>query len=220
MMGAVWTRAVRAVRKTSAALDGFPHAVGGRSERERSENRFERPAGGAAMPNRIRLRGVTLIELIVALSIAAVLLASAVPGFQDALVRQRVTASTNELVLAVHLARAEATARHARVAIAPDAANDWSSGWRVFIDANDNGRLDGGEVVVRQFDPVPAPMTVVAAFGSFDGHVLSFDHAGLLRRPGSNGMLLGRITLTADRHQRSLCFSAASVRTVQSAVCA
>ena len=95
--------------------------------------------------------------------------------------RLRLSAATNELVLAVYLARAEATSRHARVAIAPRVANNWASGWYVFVDANDNGVLDPGESVVRVFDPVPANMTVATTFGSFDGHVLSFDHAGLLR---------------------------------------
>jgi type IV fimbrial biogenesis protein FimT len=166
-----------------------------------------------------RLSGVTLVEVLLALCIAAVLLASAVPGFQGALERLRLSAATNELVLAVYLARAEATSRHARVAIAPRVANNWASGWYVFVDANDNGVLDPGESVVRVFDPVPANMTVATTFGSFDGHVLSFDHAGLLRRPGSNGMLLGRVTLTSSGNARSLCFSAASMRTVQAAAC-
>jgi len=171
------------------------------------------------MSKRRRLRGVTLVEVLIALCIAAVLLASAVPGFQGALERLRLTTTTNELVLAVYLARAEATARHARVAITPQVANNWASGWYVFLDANDNGLLDAGESVVRVFDPVPANMTVAATFGGFDGHVLSFDHAGLLRRPGSNGMLLGRVTLTASGNARTLCFSAASMRTVQAAAC-
>ena len=165
------------------------------------------------MSERKHARGVTLIETLIAMCIAAVLLASAVPGFQGALERLRLSATTNDLLLAVHLARAEATSRRTRVAIAPRAGNDWSSGWHVFIDANDNGVLDAGETLVRTFESVPQRMTVTATFGSFDGHVLSFDHVGLPRRPGSNGMLLGRLTVTVESNARTLCFSAASVRT-------
>ncbi|HTT09559.1 MAG TPA: GspH/FimT family pseudopilin [Burkholderiaceae bacterium] len=172
------------------------------------------------MSKRKRVRGVTLIEVIVTLAVAAMLYASAVPAFQSALERLRLTTTTNDLVLAVGIARAEATSRHGRVAIAPRRGLDWSSGWHVFIDANDNGRLDGGETIVRTFEAVPDRMTVAAAFGAFDGHVLSFDHFGLLRRPGSNGLVLGRLTLTLDGNARTLCFSAASVRTVQGAACA
>jgi len=171
------------------------------------------------MSRRTRLRGVTLIEALIALAITVVLLASSIPTFQGARDRQRLTAATNDLVLAVTLARAEATSRHTRVAIAPQRASDWSSGWQVFVDANDNGRLDAGEMIVRTFEPVPARISVAAAFGAFDGHVLSFDHFGLLRRPGSNGLVLGRLTLTLEGSARTLCFSAASLRTVQAAAC-
>src|SRR5215467_837616 len=171
------------------------------------------------MSKRKRARGVTLIELLVGLSVATVLCASAVPAFQGALERLRLTTTTNDLVLAVSIARAEATARRARVALAPRSGIDWSAGWQVFIDANDNGRLDPGETIVRIFEPIPARMTITATFGAFDGHVLSFDHFGLLRRPGSNGMVLGRLTVTMEGNARTLCFSAASVRTVQGAAC-
>jgi len=165
------------------------------------------------------LRGVTLIELLISLSIGAVLLASAVPAFQGLLEQLRLTTTTNELVLAINLARTEATSRHGRVAIVPRVSDDWSSGWHVFIDRDDNGVLDPDEAILRTFEAIPARMTVSATFGSFDGHVLSFDHAGLLRRPGSNGMILGRMTLTSDSNVRTVCFSAASVRTVQAATC-
>jgi type IV fimbrial biogenesis protein FimT len=171
------------------------------------------------MARQQRDHGVTLIEILITLAIGAVLMASAVASFQGALERLRLTTTTNELVLAVNLARTEATSRHTRVAIVPQVANDWASGSHVFIDANDNGLLDAGETIVRTFDRVPARMTVNATFGGFDSHVLSFDHAGLLRRPGSNGMVLGRMTLTAENNSRTLCFSAASMRTVQAAAC-
>jgi hypothetical protein len=74
-------------------------------------------------------------------------------------------------------------------------------------------------MIVRTFEPIPARMSIAAAFGAFDGHVLSFDCFGLLRRPGSNGLVLGRLTLTLAGNARTLCFSAASVRTVQAAAC-
>lgn len=163
--------------------------------------------------------GISLIEMLITLCIGAVLLASTVPGFVGALERQRLTTTTNELVLAVNLARTEATSRRTRVAVAPRAGNDWSSGWHVFIDANDNGVLDGGETILRTFDAVAAPIVIAATFGGYDGHALSYDYWGLPRRPGSNGMLLGRLTLTSGSETRTLCFSAASMRTVRAPVC-
>jgi len=164
-------------------------------------------------------QGVTLVELLVTLSIVAVLLAGAIPAFQGTFERLQLSTTTNDLLLAVNLARTEAASRRTRVAIVPQRANNWASGWHVFIDANDNGQVDAGEVILRTFDAVPARMTVDATFGAYDAHVLSFDHAALLRRPGSNGLVLGRMTLTTSAGVRSLCFSAASVRTVQAPAC-
>jgi len=119
----------------------------------------------------------------------------------------------------VTLARTEATSRHTRVAVAPLVAADWSRGWQVFLDANDDGRRDGGETVVHTFDAPPAGLRVAPAFGNYDARVLSFDPAGLLRRPGSAGLVLGRLTLRLDGMARTLCFSAGAMRTVRAESC-
>lgn len=169
---------------------------------------------------RWRALGFSLVESLVATAIAGVLAATALPRFADALDRHRLTATTNELVLAVNLARAEATARKTRVAIVPRAGNDWTSGWRVFVDRNRDGRLDADEPVVRDFAGAPERLTIEPRFGGFDGQVLSFDHDGHLRRPNSNGMLLGRIVLMLGGEVRALCFSTAAMRTVRAAQCA
>lgn len=179
------------------------------------------------MPNTARrrlspmhARGFSLIEGLLATAIAGVLAASALPRLAGALDRERLTATVNDLLLAVNLARAEATARKARVAIAPRASNDWTSGWRVFVDVDGDGRPDPDEPIVRDFAGAPQRMTIEPRFGAFDGHVLSFDQLGHLRRPGSNGMLLGRMVLRLGDDVRALCFSAAAVRTVRAAECA
>lgn len=169
---------------------------------------------------RASARGFSLIEGLLATAIAGVLAASALPRLAGALDREQLTATVNELLFAVNLARAEATARKTRVAIAPRASNDWTRGWHVFVDLDGDGRLDADEPIVRDFAGAPQRMTIEPRFGAFDGHVLSFDHLGHLRRPGSNGMLLGRLVLRHGAEVRALCFSAAAVRTARAAECA
>jgi len=164
-------------------------------------------------------RGFSVVETLVAASIASVLAASVLPDFGSALQRERLAASTNELVLAVTLARTEASSRRARVAIEPLTGADWSRGWQVFLDANDNGRRDAGEAVVHTFDAPPNGLTVAPAFGNYDARVLSFDPAGLLRRPGSAGLVLGHLTLRLDGKARTLCFSAGAMRMVRAESC-
>lgn len=179
-----------------------------------------RPRPGLAEGPR-RQRGVTLIETATAACVAAVLAASALPSMSAALDGHRLTTATNDLVLAVNLARSTATAQRTRVVLAPRAGADWTSGWRVFVDDNNNnGRLDAGEAVVREFDAAPSGLSIAPHFGtSYGGAYLSFDNMGNLRRLSSGGYVLGRLVLTLGGDARSLCFSTLQVRAVRAKDC-
>jgi type IV fimbrial biogenesis protein FimT len=165
------------------------------------------------------LHGFSLIELLIVLAVMGVLAASALPHLGASLQRQQLTNATNELVLAVYLAQSEARARGKRSGIAPIVDGDWASGWRVFVDANGNGQLDDDEAVVHELNVVPQGLRIAPHFGAYRGNVLSFDPIGNLRRPGSSGYVLGRITLALGDEVRALCFSTLSVRTVRAAKC-
>lgn len=73
-------------------------------------------------------RGVSLVELLVALAIAAVLLTLAVPAFGGLLDRARAVDTANRLVGDLMFARGEAMERGTRVRVHSD---DWRAGWRV-----------------------------------------------------------------------------------------
>lgn len=168
-----------------------------------------------------RQRGATLIEAATAACVAAVLAASALPSMSAALDGHRLTAATNDLLLAVNLARSTASAQRTRVVVAPRSGADWASGWRVFVDGNNNGRLDADETVVREFDAAPKGLSITPNFGSsYSGAYLSFDNLGNLRRLNSGGFVLGRLVLSVGGDARSLCFSALQVRTVRGDRCA
>lgn len=90
-------------------------------------------------------RGFTLLELMTALTVLAVLLAVGVPSFSDIARNNRSAANSNELVSAFAIARSEAIRRGARVTVCPSedgeqCTNSWGAGWIVFSDdaANDN----------------------------------------------------------------------------------
>ena len=59
-------------------------------------------------------RGLTLIELMMTIAIAAILLAVAAPGFQQTLNSSRLSSAVNELASAINLARAEAVRQNRR----------------------------------------------------------------------------------------------------------
>ena len=110
--------------------------------------------------------GVTLVELMVTIAVAAILLAVAVPGFRNLIVSNRLTATTNAFVAALNLARIEAVKRNARVtlcktadpnATAPNCAASatWSQGAIVFVDRGTVGTVESGDTLLRVLGPFP-----------------------------------------------------------------
>ena len=84
------------------------------------------------------MRGFTLIELMVTLTVLAIVLSLAAPSFASLLASNRMATQTNELIGALNLARSEAVRRSQPVTLLAANAN-YSKGWKVFPDANGNG---------------------------------------------------------------------------------
>jgi len=90
--------------------------------------------------------GFSLVELIVTLSIVAILMTTAVPGFFTMIQRNQLTTQANDFVSTLSLARAEAASRGQRIVICKSAspystcsnAGRWDQGWIVFTDLDGN----------------------------------------------------------------------------------
>lgn len=96
--------------------------------------------------------GFTLIELMVTISVAAILLAVAVPNFRDLIMNNRLASQTNDFVSTLNMARSEAVKRSTAVSIlakTPSASNEFGGGWTIFVDTNRNGVIDSGELTLR-----------------------------------------------------------------------
>lgn len=94
-----------------------------------------------------RERGFTLVELMVTLTVFAILLALAIPAFNNAALNGKLNSFANALVASAYLARGEAIKRNAPVRLCVangDAcgAGGWEQGWIVVTNA--------GEVLQRQ----------------------------------------------------------------------
>ena len=114
----------------------------------------------AAQPNRPRHQGFTLIELIIAVALVAILAAIALPSFREFSTRMTVTDNTNNLIGALNMARAEAVKRgRAAALIAND--GDWNKGWQVVV------AKETAPGVVQQV-PVSPGATAVACAGYID----------------------------------------------------
>jgi prepilin-type N-terminal cleavage/methylation domain-containing protein len=84
----------------------------------------------------IRSRGFSLIELLVAISIAAILVGLAVPELNRLIRRNSVDASTNLLQSSFAYARSEAIKRATNVSVVQDTSTgtNWPAGWQVILD--------------------------------------------------------------------------------------
>jgi len=88
--------------------------------------------------SRSQERDFTLIELMVTLTIAAVLALVAVPGFTAYKRNAELTSTINTLLSAINAARSEAMKRGMKAMVVPADHSHWSSGWIVFVDKDRN----------------------------------------------------------------------------------
>jgi|CXWL01.1.fsa_nt_gi type IV fimbrial biogenesis protein FimT len=148
----------------------------------------------------LRSRGLTLIELMMGVAIAAILLAVAGPGFQQSLSRNRLTTVANEVTAAVQLARSEAVRNNRRVTLCRSAdasscdasASTWG-GWIIFVDTDADGTRGVGEPVVKSgtFD---APVVVLASASiTALGERITFRGDGTARGTDGQTLLAGAL---------------------------
>ena len=106
--------------------------------------------------------GFTLIELMITVSIAAILLGIAIPSFTSTITSNRLTTNANELVTALNLARSEAIKRGVPVTVGSKAATtNWEGGWDVFIDVNGNNIYNAGtDTSLRTYAGLPNGYTL------------------------------------------------------------
>jgi prepilin-type N-terminal cleavage/methylation domain-containing protein len=94
-----------------------------------------------AAPQIKKLKGFTLIELIVAVLIIGIIFAAGVPGLQSLLGNVSLNASADKLVNSLAYARGEAVARVDNVSV----AGIGGGGWNVLLDVDADCTLDSGD---------------------------------------------------------------------------
>jgi len=101
-----------------------------------------------------KIRGFTLIELIIVTVIIAVIAVVAIPGFVGMNRGHQMTTVANGFIGAINLARTEAITRGDTVRVTA-VGGDWDDGYVIWIDLNGNGSLnetttDSNEVIAKQ----------------------------------------------------------------------
>jgi type IV fimbrial biogenesis protein FimT len=152
---------------------------------------------GVSMP----ARGFTLVELLVVMTIGAILVALSIPSFSWMIANTRASNGANTLLAAFQLARSEAIRRNtflsvcrtldpnaAEAAVACSnaagggyAAGDWASGWVIFekrgTTANDVYE-NGVDVILQRQQSVGAANFRLVMQGNLAGAAVAYDRFG------------------------------------------
>ncbi|MDP3037356.1 MAG: GspH/FimT family pseudopilin [Rhodocyclaceae bacterium] len=130
---------------------------------ERANSRLRLALENRVIP-RGRAVGITLIEMMVVLSVLAVLLGIAAPSFDNVALSSRLTSYANDLVASANLARSEAFKRNAIVKLcisangADCATGGWQQGWIVLA----------GTTVIQAHPASPAGYQMTGSVSTID----------------------------------------------------
>ncbi len=141
--------------------------------------------------------GLTLIELMITLVIAAVLLMIAIPQFNDMVRRNQLRAESANLHSALAYARSVAISENVAVAICgrsagvddcvADTATSWPEGWLIYTNEDEDGVLcaDLADCILRKHAEPSAQVEVTSGAGW-----LGFDDRGELIEDGADEVSL------------------------------
>lgn len=126
--------------------------------------------------------GLTLVELMVAIAVAAILLTAVAPGYQNLILSNRISSQTNELVTALTMARTEAVRSGQDITLCAR-NNNWQQGWLI-TQASTCADALAQNNFIREWDAPAVSVTGTA-------NAITFDALGA--RAGA-----GNITLTLN----------------------
>ena len=117
------------------------------------------------------MRGFTLLDMLIAVIILALVLGIAIPGLTHAVARVRAVSARTALTAALFDAQRNATVLGRQVIVCAgddggcSGGTDWSDGWIVFIDDNQDRQRGPAERIVRREPKLPRGVGLHGALG-------------------------------------------------------
>ena len=112
--------------------------------------------------------GFSLIEVMVALAVFALVATLAVPNIRNFVQNNQMSASANNLMGSLALARSEAIKRNTQVSVCASSTQtsctgaDWNNGWIVFVDGDAPGVVDGTDKILNAVQGLPGGMDLAS----------------------------------------------------------
>jgi type IV fimbrial biogenesis protein FimT len=151
-----------AARRRRGAMDGGGGETSGTLTPARALTTYTRSLSATQGRDVMRTgSGLTLIELLIVLTVAAIVAGAGLPWFASCLQRQRLRTATDTFLHSLKLARNEAVRRGAAVSVV-NTDQSWALGWTVFVDANRNAQWDDGERILQRQQALPNSIAVRA----------------------------------------------------------
>ena len=184
--------------------------------------------------NRHTQTGLTLVELVVTLTVVAILASVAAPSLSSMLSGNRLTAINNQLVSTLNYMRGESVKRVYNVVMCvrnsdgsgctASSGDNYENGWIVFVDCNANstpdtasnqcdsngdGTVDAPELILADTKPNLASDITITGSSGLEQKV-SYRPNGNVSKSGSlilnlNGSAQYKITLAANTGRSSSC---------------
>ncbi|MEO4047226.1 GspH/FimT family pseudopilin [Pseudomonas sp. CAU 1711] len=139
----------------------------------------------------MRNTGFSLLEMLTALAVAAVLTLIAIPLIDELLARQRTSTALRSFTDSLKYARTHAVLHQTGVTMRAQQQDDWGAGWLVFEDPNHNARHDSEEKTLLQ--RIPGEGLVIRG----NRPVSSYIHFNMLGEPQltGGGFQAGTVTI-------------------------
>ncbi len=135
--------------------------------------------------------GFTLLELLIAIAIAAVLMTLAAPSLISVLKTNKLSGEVNDFISSLNVARSEAVHRNSQMTMCKSSngtscSGEWDAGWIVFVDPANTGVVDVGEEIILVNDGLDSAQYTLRGNSNVQNRVV-FSARGY--GVGSNGQL-------------------------------
>lgn len=121
-----------------------------------------------------------MIELLVVMTVMAILASLALPNFGAMLATHRVRGAASELAAEISAARIEAIKQHRRVVVARTGTT-WKDGWRLYVDTNGNSAFDAGEQILKDSPALSGNTLKICALGNDFANAIVFRGDGTVQ---------------------------------------